>query len=234
MMRPRRVGAAYAPPPVAAPPRSSGKRKRPAAGGLYRRLLDRQLDAAVQQSFTRRSANERFSHLGSRLCVDIHAAPAGQELSSNQITDMVLGHGTHPAPHGYRIIELCAAGGLVFGLTENGICTAFDGSTGRRVCVVNDTHEEVVRSIFYNRRNSTLMTVSVFAHDNYSSLHCRAVPLAALWAGRLEEAVDLFETESLSWPGFVEFDDVNAKILTFSADNRRYSVWSMGEPTSIL
>ncbi|PWA76762.1 hypothetical protein CTI12_AA229960 [Artemisia annua] len=30
----------------------------------------------------------------------------------------------------------------------------------------------------------------------------------------------LFESESLKWPGFVEFDDVNGKVLTFSAQDR--------------
>lgn len=30
----------------------------------------------------------------------------------------------------------------------------------------------------------------------------------------------LFESESLKYPGFVEFDDVNAKVLTFSAQDR--------------
>lgn len=30
----------------------------------------------------------------------------------------------------------------------------------------------------------------------------------------------LFESESLKWPGFVEFDDVNGKVLTYSAQDR--------------
>lgn len=30
-----------------------------------------------------------------------------------------------------------------------------------------------------------------------------------------------FESESLKWPGFVEFDDVNGKIVTYSAEDRQ-------------
>ena len=30
----------------------------------------------------------------------------------------------------------------------------------------------------------------------------------------------LFQAECLKWPGFVEFDDVNCKILTYSAVNK--------------
>jgi hypothetical protein len=34
----------------------------------------------------------------------------------------------------------------------------------------------------------------------------------------------LFETESLRYPGFVEFDDVNGKVLTYSATDKVYKV----------
>jgi hypothetical protein len=38
--------------------------------------------------------------------------------------------------------------------------------------------------------------------------------------GRPEDGFALFESESLKWPGFVEFDDVNGKVLTYSAQDR--------------
>lgn len=38
--------------------------------------------------------------------------------------------------------------------------------------------------------------------------------------GKPEEGFALFESESLKWPGFVEFDDVNGKVLTYSAQDR--------------
>lgn len=38
--------------------------------------------------------------------------------------------------------------------------------------------------------------------------------------GKPDEGFPLFESESLRWPGFVEFDDVNEKVLTFSAQDR--------------
>ena len=33
----------------------------------------------------------------------------------------------------------------------------------------------------------------------------------------------MFESESLRWPGFIEFDDVNSKVLTYSAQVRAYN-----------
>ena len=36
------------------------------------------------------------------------------------------------------------------------------------------------------------------------------------------------------WPGFVEFDEVNGKVLTFSSDVNVYKVWSLAEPLTVL
>lgn len=38
--------------------------------------------------------------------------------------------------------------------------------------------------------------------------------------GKPDAGFPLFESESLKWPGFVEFDDVNGKVLTYSAQDR--------------
>ena len=37
--------------------------------------------------------------------------------------------------------------------------------------------------------------------------------------GNPDAGFALFESESLKWPGFVEFDDVNGKVLTYSAQD---------------
>ena len=41
--------------------------------------------------------------------------------------------------------------------------------------------------------------------------------------GQPDAGFALFESESLKWPGFVEFDDVNGKVLTYSAQDRLIS-----------
>lgn len=92
----------------------------------------------------------------------------------------------------------------------------------------------MVRSLFHNKANGTLITVSVYAEDQYACLRCRATKLDALREGVTSNAESLFASESLRWPGFVEFDDVNGKVLTFSADLSTYKVWSMAEPSKIL
>lgn len=56
--------------------------------------------------------------------------------------------------------------------------------------------------------------------------HIALITLATAAASRYirqmkpQHGFALFESESLMWPGFVEFDDVNGKVLTYSSSNR--------------
>ena len=107
----------------------------------------------------------------------------------------------------------------MFGLTDSGVCAAFDVDTGRRTCILNTGPHEVIRSLFHNKSNKTLIIVSVYQADQYSSLRCRAASLDDLRRGIADQSSALFGSELLRWPGFVEFDDVNQKVLTYSAGN---------------
>jgi hypothetical protein len=126
-----------------------------------------------------------------------------------------------------RIIEIVSSRDLIFALTQSGVCAAFSRDANAPVCHLNSTEDEFIRSLFLNKTNDALITVSVFKADNFTSLHCRSTPLAHIRRGRLDSAVRIFESESLRWPGFVEFDDVNSKVLTFSAEERNYKVWDL-------
>ena len=42
-----------------------------------------------------------------------------------------------------------------------------------------------------------------------------------------EKGFELFENEPLKWPGFVEFDDVNGKVLTYSDETKIYKIWEL-------
>ena len=180
-------------------------------------MLDRQLDRQVQRSFPKRCMRERFSRFRLSHRLDLHAPRP--ELAADA--------------HRSRIMEIVAAGATIFGLTENGICASFDAQSGRRICVLNTDTTEVVRSLFHNKTNGTLITVSVHAVDQYSSLHCRSNPLSQLRAGVTSTGTALFTSESLRWPGFVEFDDVNGKVVTYSADVSMYKVWQMSDPSQV-
>lgn len=125
----------------------------------------------------------------------------------------------------------------------------FHAETDERICFLNVCPDEVIRSLFYNKNNDSLITVSVYASENFCSLKCRSTkiewvhsvsvhPNPPLWClklilltwsfiyvlrylrrGKPDAGFPLFQSESLKWPGFVEFDDVNGKVLTYSAQD---------------
>lgn len=126
-----------------------------------------------------------------------------------------------------KIIEIVAAKDVIFALAQSGLCAAFSRTTNKRICFLNISPDEVIRSLFYNKNNESLITVSVYASDHFSSLKCRTTPIEYIRRNQLEAGFALFETESLKWPGFVEFDDVNGKVLTYSAQDGIYKVFDL-------
>ncbi|KAL8154365.1 hypothetical protein V2J09_012125 [Rumex salicifolius] len=132
-----------------------------------------------------------------------------------------------------KIIEIVAAHDIIFALAQSGICAAFSRETNERVCFLNVSQDEVIRSLFYNKNNDSLITVSVYASDNFSSLKCRSTRIEYIKRGKPDAGFALFECESLKWPGFVEFDDVNGKVLTYSAQDSVYKVFDLKNYTML-
>lgn len=132
-----------------------------------------------------------------------------------------------------KVIEIVAARDIVFALAHSGVCAAFDRERNKRICFVNVSPDEVIRSLFYNKNNDSLITVSVYASDNFSSLKCRSIKIEYIRRGKPDAGFALFESESLKWPGFVEFDDVNGKVLTYSAQDSIYKVFDLKNYTML-
>lgn len=180
---------------------------------VSRRLWSREIGESAPHP-TILFAKERFSNLKLQSTLDSHDLTA--------LTSKMSWLRTRS-----KIVEISSSDDLIFALTQNGVCVAFDRITRKRVCFLNITDDEVIRSLFLNKTNGCLITVSVFRKDDFSSLHCRSTPLVHIKKGYLKSGHAVFESESLKWPGFVEFDDVNCKILTFSAEHQRYSIWDL-------
>ncbi|KAG4937062.1 hypothetical protein JHK85_051981 [Glycine max] len=127
-----------------------------------------------------------------------------------------------------KVVEIVAAKNVVFALYHSGLCAAFSRETDERICFLNVCPDEIIRSLFYNKNNDSLITVSVYASENFSSLKCRY-----LRRGKPDAGFPLFQSESLKWPGFVEFDDVNGKVLTYSAQDCIYKVFDLKNYTML-
>lgn len=93
--------------------------------------------------------------------------------------------GFHHSP----ITEVYIVEHIILVLSKLGLCCAFcrglqlwtalftSSDTGRRLCVVNSSHEEVVRSFFHNKLNQELILVTADKQDNYATLHCSSIAL---------------------------------------------------------
>ncbi|KAK7294928.1 hypothetical protein RJT34_17827 [Clitoria ternatea] len=132
-----------------------------------------------------------------------------------------------------KVVEIVAAKNLLFALYHSGLCAAFSRETNERICFLNVCPDEVIRSLFYNKNNDSLITVSVYASENFCSLKCRSTKIEYIRRGKPDAGFPLFQSESLKWPGFVEFDDVNAKVLTYSAQDSIYKVFDLKNYTML-
>ncbi|KAG4377837.1 hypothetical protein GLYMA_18G219000v4 [Glycine max] len=132
-----------------------------------------------------------------------------------------------------KVVEIVAAKNVVFALYHSGLCAAFSRETDERICFLNVCPDEIIRSLFYNKNNDSLITVSVYASENFSSLKCRSTKIEYLRRGKPDAGFPLFQSESLKWPGFVEFDDVNGKVLTYSAQDCIYKVFDLKNYTML-
>eukprot|EP00850_Spirogloea_muscicola_P005793 SM000027S09574 [mRNA] locus=s27:100260:103268:+ [translate_table: standard] len=204
-------------------PRMSGGKRVQAAkrrapddsGNAVRKLLRREISRAGNCAFNHSNAQEKFRNAHLQEEFDTHDPKAHQFVKLAFLKKRS------------RIVEIVAARDVIFALAHSGVCAAFSRETNKRICFLNIHADEVIRSLFHNKNNDSLITVSVYESDNFSSLKCRTTPIEYIRRGQPDAGFPLFESESLRWPGFVEFDDVNGKVLTYSAAERIYKVFDL-------
>ncbi|KAI5419628.1 hypothetical protein KIW84_043696 [Lathyrus oleraceus] len=170
-----------------------------------KKLQSREISSKPHRAFVAATAPHRFQNMRLTHQFDTHYAK----------------HRSSPKPFlpflmkRTKVVEIVAAKNVVFSLAHSGLCAAFSRETNERICFMNVSPDEVIRSLFYNKNNESLITVSVYASENFSSLKCRSTRIEYIRRAEPDAGFPLFQSESLKWPGFVEFDDVNAKIGMF-------------------
>ena len=99
-----------------------------------------------------------------------------------------------------------------------------------------------------NRINESIIVVSVTKKDDFQSLKCRTVTFSTIEKAFSKIAsIDpkspefnsyiflrgeykgqkLFKDFALRWPDFIEFDEINQKIITKHSQEEAYRVWSL-------
>lgn len=195
--------------------------KRPRAdGNVMRKLLSRETCRKANVNFRRNNNTEKFRNFRLQAELDTHDPEASQLKLPFLLKRS-------------KIVEIVSAKDVIFALAASGVCVAFSRTHNNRICFLNVTPDEVIRSLFFNKSNNSIITVSVYRYDNFSSLNCRSTPIEYIRRKQPAAGFPLFETESLRWPGFVEFDDVNGKVLTYSALDNVYKVWDLKNYTHL-
>ncbi|CAH8369791.1 unnamed protein product [Eruca vesicaria subsp. sativa] len=199
-------------------------KKRPRRDGFvnsFKKLQRREISSRKHRAFSINTAQEKFRNMRLVEEYDTHD-PKGHCLAALPFLMKRT-----------QVIEIVAARDIVFALALSGLCVAFSRETNRRICFMNVGPDEVIRSLFYNKHNDSLITVSVYASDSFGSLKCRSTRIEYILRGQPGAGFALFESESLKFPGFVEFDDVNGKVLTYSAQGSVYKVFDLKNYTML-
>ncbi|KAG8078297.1 hypothetical protein GUJ93_ZPchr0007g4100 [Zizania palustris] len=191
------------------------KRPRPeASANSARKLQRREIAAFPCRAFSASTTRERFRNIQLQEEYDTHDP---KEMGA--LLPYLMKRS--------EIVEIVGASDVIFALSQLGVCAAFSRVSNQRICFLNGRPDEVIRSLFYNKNNDSLITVSVYGSENFSALRCRTTPIEYIRRAKPDAGFPLFETESLRWPGFVEFDDVNGKVLTYSAQDSTYKVFDL-------
>eukprot|EP00854_Cymbomonas_tetramitiformis_P014779 gene14779-17466_t len=141
------------------------KRTRDSENNFYQKLMRRETCTKANIGFSRNNAQAKFRNLKLQYEYDTHD-PNGHKFLKLPFLKKRS-----------RIVEIVAARDVVFALAHSGVCAAFNRETNERLCFLNISADEVIRSLFYNKNNQSLITVSVYASDSFSSLKCRTTPI---------------------------------------------------------
>ncbi|KAK1400102.1 hypothetical protein POM88_009965 [Heracleum sosnowskyi] len=121
-----------------------------------------------------------------------------------------------------KVYSITSARGVVFVLFKQGTCFAYRQDTQEKLCILNDGVARGIQTLFYNKGNDTVLTVSVSLLD--SSIDCRTTSIMFIRHGRPDLGFRILESEQLKWPTYIHFDDINQKIIASSPQDSVYIV----------
>jgi hypothetical protein len=230
------------------PPATLGKRVAPhSAHSLSARLRSREYKSINPASFKRHCARQRFSGFRLIASLDTHDQSASDSRLSflqrrSKIVEIVC---ARDVVFALTLSGVCAAYSgstrLAFMNTKPDEVhggpdltpSSLNHSRSRGTPQPSATNTprsatpQVIRSLFYNKASDSLITVSTYREDDFRALKCRNTAVEYIRRGQPSNGFAILESECLTWPGFVEFDDVNSKVLTYSAQDSAYRVWDM-------
>ncbi|XP_021896834.1 uncharacterized protein LOC110813876 [Carica papaya] len=106
-----------------------------------KKLQRREISSKKDRAFSISTAQERFRNMRLVEQYDTHD-PLGR---CSVVLPFLLKR--------TKVTEIVAARDIVFALAHSGVCAAFSRETNKRICFLNVSHDEVIRSLFHNKLN---------------------------------------------------------------------------------
>ena len=179
---------------------------------IIKNLQDRELSSKPHRAFVNATAPHRFQNMRLSYKLDTHAADPNHKSPPSHILPFLMGR--------TKIVQIIAAKNIVFVLANSGLCAAFSTETDERICFMNVHSDDVIKSLFYNKNNDSLITVS---SRSRMPVEYRSTSIEYIRKAKPNAGIHLFQSESF----VVKFDDVNAKVLTYSAQDSIFKVFDL-------
>ncbi|KAF7458049.1 hypothetical protein HWI79_1364 [Cryptosporidium felis] len=143
---------------------------------------------------------------------------------TNDLPQTIRGHCKLSKPS--KIIEVVFSKEILFILNDSGLGIAYNRNNNRMLCIINRSPSEMIRSLFYNKMNNTI--VVAFHHDP-TILNCTIFNIEDIILKRnLSSNIGKeFQKIKVGNPGFIEFDDGNGRIVVADPQNDHFTFWDM-------
>jgi hypothetical protein len=173
-------------------------------------LQDREFSSKPHRAFVTATTPHRFQNMRLSHALDTHNSK--HKSPPSHILPFLMGS--------TKIVQIVAAKNIVFVLADSGLCAAFSSETDERICFMNLHPDDVIKRLFYNRTNDSLITVS---SRSKMPVEYRSTRIEYIRRAKPDAGIHLFQSESF----VVKFDDVNAKVLTYSAQDSIFKVFDL-------
>lgn len=173
-------------------------------------LQNRELSSKPHRAFVTATTPHRFQNMRLSHALDTHNSK--QKSPPSHILPFLMGS--------TKIVQIVAAKNIVFVLADSGLCAAFSSETDERICFMNLHPDDLIKSLFFNKNNDSLITVS---SQNLMPVEYRSTSIEYIRKAKPDASFHLFQSESF----VVKFDDVNAKVLTYCAQDSIFKVFNL-------
>ncbi|KAI5529781.1 hypothetical protein TVAGG3_0328270 [Trichomonas vaginalis G3] len=127
----------------------------------------------------------------------------------------------------FPVDDIIFANEVILIRAHNGLCAVYKNWSNEFIAYINNSHGELVRSVFFNFKRSDVIFISTFKKDKFSGMRGYAISTRDLIEGKIYERRLLFTTDPIVYPGFVELDNTNGRAVLYFGPGKNYRIFSL-------